>query len=101
MLSNDAKLKDIRAKITEVAKNERTCLLIIPMGVFLVGVGLIFSIIGGTELAYFGGLVISSIGIFSTFFGFYMTVHYVRLYNDLLKELAHHALAMISSANND
>jgi hypothetical protein len=89
MLPNEAKLEDLKAKIIEVAKNERTGLLIIPMGVFLVGVGLIFSIIGGSELAYFGGLVISSIGIFSTFFGFCMTVHYVHLHNDLLKELAH------------
>ena len=89
MLPNDAKLKDLRAKIREVARYERTSLLIIPMGVFLIGVGLIFSIIGGSELAYFGGLVISSLGIFSTFFGFYMTVHYAHLYNDLLKELAY------------
>jgi hypothetical protein len=88
MFPNDAKLEDLQAKITEVAKNERIGLLIIPMGVFLVSVGLIFSIIGGSELAYFGGLVISSIGIFSTFFGFCMTMHYVGLYNDLLKELA-------------
>jgi hypothetical protein len=89
MLPNDAKLKDLRAKIREVAKNERTSLLIIPMDVFLIDVGLIFSIIGGSELAYFGGLVISSLGIFSIFFGFYMTMHYAHLYNYLLKELAY------------
>jgi hypothetical protein len=89
MLHDDAKLEDLRGKITGVARNERTSLLVIPMGVFLVGVGLIFSIIGGSELAYFGGLVISSLGIFSTLFGFCMTVHYAHQYNDLLKELAH------------
>jgi hypothetical protein len=89
MLHDDAKLEDLRGKITDVARNERTGLLVIPMGVFLVGVGLIFSIIGGSELAYFGGLVISSLGIFSTLFGFCMTVHYTHQYNDLLEELAH------------
>jgi hypothetical protein len=87
MLSDDAKLKDLRERIIDVARNERNGLLIIPMGVFLVGAGLIFSAIGRSGLAYFGGIFVSALGIFSTLFGFYVTVHYAHQYNDLLKEL--------------
>jgi len=84
MLSNEAKLEE---RIVEVARNERNGLLIISMGVFLVSAGLIFSVIGSSELAYFGGIFVSVLGIFSTLFGFYVAVHYAYQYNDLLKEL--------------
>ena len=84
MLSDDAKLGE---RIIDVARNERNGLLIIPMGVFLVGADLIFSVIGSSGLAYFGGILVSALGIFSTLFGFYVTVHYAHQYNDLLKEL--------------
>jgi hypothetical protein len=84
MLSDDEKLKE---RIIDVARNERNGLLIIPMGVFLVGAGLIFSAIGSSGLAYFGGIFVSVLGIFSTLFGFYVTVHYAHQYNNLLKEL--------------
>ena len=84
MLSNEAKLEE---RIVEVARNERNGLLIISMGVFLVSAGLIFSVIGSSELAYFGGILVSALGIFSTLFGFYVTMHYAHQYNDLLKEL--------------
>ena len=86
MLSDAAKLKE---RIIVVAKNERNGLLIIPMGVFLAGAGLIFSAIGHSGLAYFGGISISVLGIFSTLFGFYVTVHYAHQYNRLLRELEH------------
>jgi hypothetical protein len=84
MLSDEAKLKE---RIVEVARNERNGLLIISMGVFLVSTGLIFSVIGSSGLAYFGGIFVSVLGIFSTLFGFYVAVHYAYQYNDLLKEL--------------
>jgi len=86
MLSDDAKLRE---RIIVVARNERNSLLIIPLGVFLVGAGLIFSVIGNGGLAYFGGIFVSALGIFSTLFGFYAAVHYAHQYNDLLKELEH------------
>ena len=84
MLSDEAKLKE---RIVEVARNERNGLLIISMGVFLVSAGLIFSVIGSSGLAYFGGIFVSVLGIFSTLFGFYVAVHYAYQYNDSLKEL--------------
>jgi hypothetical protein len=87
MLSEDAKLNDLREKIIDVARNERNGLLIIPLGVLLVGAGLIFSVIGESGLAYIGGVFVSVLGVFSTLFGFYVTVHYARQYNKLLKEL--------------
>ena len=87
MLSDDAKLKDLRERIIDVARNERNGLLIIPLGIFLVSAGLIFSAIGSSGLAYFGGISVSVLGIFSTLFGFYIAVHYAYQYNDLLKEL--------------
>lgn len=86
MLSDDAKLRE---RIIEVARNERNGLLTIPLGVFLVGAGLIFSAVGNSGLSYFGGFSISALGIFSTLFGFYVSVHYARKYNDLLRELEH------------
>ncbi len=87
MLSDDAKLKDLRERIMDVARNERNGLLIIPLGVFLVGVGLIFSVIGNSWFAYAGGIIVSAFGLFTTFFGFYVAVHYARKYNSLLNEL--------------
>jgi hypothetical protein len=87
MLSDDAKLKELRKRIIDVAANERNGLLIIILGVFLAASGLIFTIIGVGELAYFGGISVSALGIFSTLFGFYMAVHYAHQYNVLLKEL--------------
>ena len=87
MLSDNAKLKDLTERIIAVAKNERNGLLIIPMGVFLFGASLIFSVIVSSELAYIGGIVLSALGIFSTLFGFYAAVHYAHQYNKLLEEL--------------
>jgi hypothetical protein len=84
MLTDDEKLRE---RIIVVARNERNGLLIIPMGVFLAGAGLIFGAIWRNGLAYFGGLFVSALGIFSTLFGFYVTVHYAHQYNNLLKEL--------------
>jgi hypothetical protein len=87
MLSNYAKLKDLKERIMDVARNERNGLLMIIMGVFLVGSGLIFSVIGRSGLAYFGGIFISALGLFSILFGFCVAVHYSHQYNDLLSEL--------------
>jgi hypothetical protein len=85
MLSDEAKLKE---RIIDVARNERSGLLIIIVGVFLAGSGLIFGVMGGSGFAYFGGISVSALGIFSILFGFYVAVHYAHQYNDLLKELA-------------
>ena len=87
MLSDDVKLKELRERIIDVAANERNGLLIIILGVFLVGLGLIFTVIEVSALVYFGGIFVSVLGIFSTLFGFYVAVHYAYQYNDLLKEL--------------
>jgi len=84
MLPDDTKLSE---KIIDVARNERNGLLIIIMGVFLALSGLIFSMIGSSGLGYFGGILVSALGIFSTLLGFYVTVHYAHQYNELLKEL--------------
>jgi amino acid transporter len=89
MLSEDAKLRDTRERIRDVAINERNGLLIISMGVFLFCIGLVFSAIVNNSLVFIGGIFISVLGIFSTFFGFYVAVHYAHQYNNLLKELGH------------
>ncbi len=87
MLSNDAKQRDLKERIIDASTNERNGLLIIPAGVLLVGLGLIFSVIGSSGLAYFGGILISALGIFSTMLGFFVTAHYAHQYNALLREL--------------
>ena len=87
MLSDDVKLKELRKRITDVATNERNGLLIIILGVFLAASGLIFTIIGAGGLAFFGGISVSALGIFSILLGFYVAVYYAHQYNVLLKEL--------------
>ena len=87
MLSEEPRLRDLREKIIVAARNERNGLMIIPLGVFLVFAGLIFGVMGNSGLAYYGGLLISALGVFSTLFGFYVTTHYAHQYNDLLREL--------------
>jgi hypothetical protein len=84
MSSDSAQLRE---RIIVASRNERNGLLTIPMGVLLVGAGLIFSTIGNSGLSYFGGIFVSVLGIFSTLFGFYLTVHYAHQYNKLLREL--------------
>jgi hypothetical protein len=84
MLYDDTKLRE---KVADVARNERNGLLIIPLGVFLVSAGLIFSAFGSGGFAFFGGISISALGVFSTLFGFYVAVHYAHQHNDLRKQL--------------
>ena len=86
-MSEKGKNAKLLKRIEDVARNERNGLLIIPMGVFLVGVGLIFSVIGNSEFACICGISISTLGIFSTFFGFFVTVHYAHKHNDLISEM--------------
>jgi len=86
-LSEKGKNAELLKRIEDVARNERNGLLIIPMGVFLVGVGLILGVIGNSEFAYIGGISISTLGVFSTFLGFYVTVHYAHKHNDLISEM--------------
>ena len=86
-LSEIEKFTDLKERIIDVARNERSGLLIIPLGVFLVGAGLIFNIIGSNSFAHIGGILVSGLGVFSTLFGFYLSVHYAHQYNNLLDEL--------------
>jgi len=53
----------------------------------LAGAGLIFGALGTSGLAYVVGIFVSVLGVFSTVFGFYVSVHYAHQYNNLLKEL--------------
>jgi len=87
VLSEIEKLTDLKERIINVARNERSGLLIIPLGVFLAGTGLIFSVIGSDSPAYIGGILVSGLGVISTLFGFYVSVHYAHQYNNLLDEL--------------
>ena len=89
MLSEDAKLRDLRERIIDVAINERNGLRIISMGVFLFCLGSVLGDIVNNSLVFFGGISISVLGIFSTLFGFCVSVHYAHQYNNLLKELEH------------
>jgi len=86
-MSEDAKLRNLRQKIMDVARNERNGLLMIPMGVFLVSAGLVISVVGNNSVAYIGGIFFVLSGILSTMFGFFVSVHYAHQYNNLLKEL--------------
>jgi hypothetical protein len=85
-LSDDAKPKELREKIVDVARNERNGLLMIPLGVFLFCAGLILGVRGRDGLAIFGGIFVNALGFFSTLFGFYVAVYYAHEYNDLLRE---------------
>lgn len=87
VLSEEAKLNQIIERIREVARNERNGLLIIVMGVFFVGAGLIFSVVWNSSVGYILGIFVVALGVFSTLFGFYLSVHYAHQYNTLLREL--------------
>jgi hypothetical protein len=87
VLIENTESKDLGQRITDVARNEKNGLLIILMGAFLVSAGLIISVIGNSSITYIGGLFCAVLGVFSTIFGFYVSVRYARQYNRLLKEL--------------
>lgn len=87
MMSTDTASKELRKRILEAARNERSGLLIIPLGVFITFAGLIFSVIWSSGLAIYADVFVVALGTFSTFFGFFLTVHYAHRYNDLLREL--------------
>ncbi len=87
MLPEDVKSRNLVPRIMDAARNERNGLLIIPVGVFLVSVGLIISVVGNNTVAYIGGIFVMVLGLFSTILGFYVSVHYAHQYNKLLKEL--------------
>ena len=81
------KLKSLRERIIDVARNERNGLLIFQMGVFLVSAGVIIRVLGSNIVAYASGIFFIILGTLSTVFGFYVSVHYAHQYNNLLKEL--------------
>ena len=81
------KLKSLRERIVDVARNERNGLLIFQMGVVLVCAGIVISVLGNNAVAYVGGIFFVALGTVSTVFGFYVSVHYAHQYNNLLKEL--------------
>jgi hypothetical protein len=83
-LSEDAKSGESEQRIMDAARSERNGLLIILMGVFLVNAGLIVSVIGHSSFAYVGGFFFIILGILSTVFGFYVSIHYAHQYNNLL-----------------
>ena len=87
MLSTDTASKELRKRIMEAARNERSGLLIIPLGVFITFAGLIFSVIWSSGLAIFADAFVVALGTFSTLLGFFLTAHYAHRYNDLLREL--------------
>ena len=80
------KLKSLREKTLDVARNERNGLLIFQMGVVLVSAGVIISVLGNNIIAHVSGIFSVILGTLSTMFGFYVTVHYAHQYNNLLKE---------------
>ncbi|HLB99773.1 MAG TPA: hypothetical protein VJL33_00440 [Candidatus Bathyarchaeia archaeon] len=86
-MSEDVKLKSLRERIIDVARNERNGLLIFQMGVVLVSAGVIISVLGNNNVVHIGGIFFIVLGTLSTIFGFYVSVHYAHQYNNLLKEL--------------
>ena len=87
ILVEDVKLRSLRERIIDVARNERNGLLIFQMGVVLACAGIIISVLGNNIVAYIGGIFFIVLGTLSTVFGFYVSVHYAHQYNNLLKEL--------------
>ncbi len=86
-LSEDVKLKNLRERIIDVARNERNGLLIFQMGVVLVVSGVLINVLGNNSVAYVAGIFAIVLGTLSTVFGFYVSVHYAHQYNNLLEEL--------------
>jgi hypothetical protein len=87
MLSEDAQSRNLREILTDVSRNERNGLLIFQMGIVLVFGGIIINVLSNNIVATVSGLFFVTVGTLSTAIGFYVTVHYARQYNNLLKEL--------------
>jgi hypothetical protein len=77
----------LREILTDVSRNERNGLLIFQMGIVLVFGGIIINVLSNNIVATVSGLFFVTVGTLSTAIGFYVTVHYARQYNNLLKEL--------------
>jgi hypothetical protein len=86
-LSEDVQSKNLRELLTDVSRNERNGLLIFQMGIVLVFGGIIINVLSNNIVATVSGLFFVIVGTLSTAIGFYVTVHYARQYNNLLKEL--------------
>jgi hypothetical protein len=86
-LSEDAQSKNLRELLTDLSRNERNGLLIFQMGIVLVFGGIIINVLSNNIVATVSGLFFVIVGTLSTAIGFYVTVHYARQYNNLLKEL--------------
>ncbi len=86
MLTNNVKLDILREDIDEAARNEKNGLRILSAGVILVNIGLIMSLLKNNLVAYVVGIFGVVLGIVSIVFGFYVTLYFVRKYNNLLEE---------------
>lgn len=86
MLTNNVKLDSLRESIDEAARNEKNGLRILSAGVILVNTGLIMSLLKNNLVAYVVGIFGVVLGIVSIVFGFYVTLYFVRKYNNLLEE---------------
>jgi hypothetical protein len=76
----------LRELIIDVARNERNGLLIFQMGIVLAFGGVIINVLSKNVAATVSGIFFVIVGTLSTAIGFYVTVHYVHKYNNLLKE---------------
>ena len=85
-MSEDAQSKNLRELLTDLSRNERNGLLIFQMGIVLVFGGIIINVLSNNIVATVSGLFFVIVGTLSTAIGFYVTVHYARQYNNLLKE---------------
>ncbi len=86
MLTNNVKLDILREDIDEAARNEKNGLRILSAGVILLNIGLIMSLLKNNLVAYVVGIFGVVLGIVSIVFGFYVTLYFVRKYNNLLEE---------------
>ncbi len=86
MLTNNVKLDSLRDNIDEAARNEKNGLRILSAGVILVNIGLIMSVLKNNLVAYAAGIFGVVLGTVSIVFGFYVTLYFVRKYNNLLEE---------------
>ena len=85
-LSEVENLENLKDRIIDAASNERNGLLIISLSVVLVNAGLIICVLGNSMVAYVIGIFAVVLGSISTVFGFFVSVHFVHKYNNLLEE---------------
>ncbi len=85
-LSDNARFENLNERIEDAARNERSGLRMVSMGVVLACLGAVVGVLVQNTATNVLGVFALVLGTASTILGFYVTAHNAHRYNSLLKE---------------